>query len=557
MKANFKKPLLFFGLIIVINIVSSFLFIRFDLTSDKRFTLSDVSKTIINKISNPIYVDVYLTGAIPADFKKLESETKQILDEFQALSGNVIYRFIDVTKEENGNQTLMKELFKKGMAPQNVTVPEKGKQSQLLIFPWATINYKGKECNVSLLKNIMGASTEDKVLGSIQNLEYAFAEGFNKVLSDKKKTVAIIKGNGETADIKIAKFLLQTRDSYHIAPFTLDSVASNPEKTSLALQKYDLAIIAKPTEKFSDAEKQVLDQYIINGGRAIFLIDQVNIDLQNLYNPEGQALAFSRDLNLEDMFFKYGIRINSSVIKDELGTPIKLATGEAGSQTQFQEFNWKYAPFVVSDSKHPIVKNLGGIKFDFANPIEILKNDIKKTVLLHSSIHSKPVGTPTIIGLNAVNDTLNLAQYQNIGNMPVAVLLEGKFKSVFENRVLGFKASNFKISSKKSQIVVISDGNIIENELDKNGIPVELGYDPKSGNLFDNKDFIQNAVNFLLDDTGIINLRTKDFSLPLLDKEKVADQYRKSQLLGLLLPLFLLAVFSIIFYVMRKKRYAR
>ena len=557
MKTNFKKPLLFLGLIIIINIVSSFIFIRFDLTSDKRFTLTDVSKTIIDKITNPIYVDVYLTGALPADFKKLETETKQILDEFQALSTNIVYRFIDVSKQEDNNQTLIKELFKKGMAPQNVTVSEKGKQSQLMVFPWATINYKGKESNVLLLKNIMGASTEDKVLGSVQNLEYAFAEGFNKVLSDKKKTVAIIKGNGETADIKIAKFLLQTRESYHIAPFTLDSVAKNPEKTAVALQKYDLAIVAKPTEKFTDAEKQVIDQYIIHGGKAIFLIDQVNIDLQNLYNLEGQSLAAPRDLNLEDMFFKYGVRINPSIIKDELGTPIKLATGEAGSQTQFQEFNWKYAPFIVSDSKHPTVKNLGGLKFDFANPIEILKNDIQKTVLLHSSIDSKPVGTPTIIGLNAVNDTLNLAQYQGIGNMPVAVLLEGKFKSVFENRVLGFKDPDFKTSYKKSQIIVISDGNIIENELDKNGIPVELGYDPKSGNLFDNKDFLQNAVNFLLDDSGIINLRTKDFSLPLLDKENVTAEYGQSQLKGILFPLLILMIFGITFYSIRKKRYAR
>lgn len=557
MKNKFKKPILFVSLLILINIISNYFYKRFDLTQDKRFTLSDVSEKILYKIQEPIYVDVYLDGELPAAFKRLQNETKQILEEFEAINNNVIYRFINTSENKETSFTLKKELFKKGLSPENVTVTENGKQSELMIFPYAVVNYKGKETNVRLLKNIMGASIEDKILGSAQNLEYAFADGFNKVLTEKQKKIAIIKGNGETVEPLIAKFLMQTRESYHIGPFTLDSVATNPNKSLKALQQYDLAIIIKPTEKFSDSEKQVLDQFIVNGGKAIFLIDQVTMDLESLYNPSGQALAFPKDLNLNDMFFKYGIRISTDLIKDELGTPIKLASGEAGSQTKFQEFIWKYAPFIVPESSHPIVKNLGGLKFDFANPIEILKNNIQKTVLLHASRQSKTIGTPTIISLNSVNEQEDLEQYKNSGNYPVAVLLEGQFHSVFENRILAFKDVAFKPVSKKNKIIVISDGNIVQNTIDKNGFPVELGYDATTGNLFDNKDFIQNAVNYLLDDSGLINLRSKDFSLPLLNKQKVIKEYKKTQAIAIVLPLIILLVFGTAFTYYRKRKYAK
>ena len=557
MKNKFKKPILFVSLLILINIISNYFYKRFDLTLDNRFTLSGVSEKILNKIQEPIYVDVYLDGELPAAFKRLQNETKQILEEFEAINNNVIYRFINTSENKETSFTLKKELFKKGLSPENVTITENGKQSELMIFPYAVVNYKGKETNVRLLKNIMGASIEDKILGSAQNLEYAFADGFNKVLTEKQKKIAIIKGNGETVEPLIAKFLMQTRESYHIGPFTLDSVATNPNKSLKALQQYDLAIIIKPTEKFSDSEKQVLDQFIVNGGKAIFLIDQVTMDLESLYNPSGQALAFPKDLNLNDMFFKYGIRISTDLIKDELGTPIKLASGEAGSQTKFQEFIWKYAPFIVPESSHPIVKNLGGLKFDFANPIEILKNNIQKTVLLHASRQSKTIGTPTIISLNSVNEQENLEQYKNSGNYPVAVLLEGQFHSVFENRILAFKDVAFKPVSKKNKIIVISDGNIVQNTIDKNGFPVELGYDATTGNLFDNKDFIQNAVNYLLDDSGLINLRSKDFSLPLLNKQKVIKEYKKTQAIAIVLPLIILLVFGTAFTYYRKRKYAK
>jgi gliding-associated putative ABC transporter substrate-binding component GldG len=301
-----------------------------------------------------------------------------------------------------------------------------------MVFPWAIAVYDNKEVNIPLLKNIMGASTTDKVIGSVQHLEYSIADALNKSTKEKQKKIAIIKGNGELHEAYIAKFLLQTKESYHIGPFTLDSVTKQPINTLEALKKYDLAIIAKPTEAFSEGEKQVLDQYIVNGGKTIWLLDQVVAEMDSLYSPTGSAMAFSRDLNLNDFFFKYGVRIYPDLVKDEQGSPIKLATGEQGSATQFQEFNWKFAPQVYPQSKHPIVKNLGGIKFDFANAIDTLKNSIKKTVLLQSSLYSKRIGTPTEINLNSVNEETTPADYLNKGTIPLAVLLEGNFHSMFE-----------------------------------------------------------------------------------------------------------------------------
>ena len=337
----------------------------------------------------------------------------------------------------------------------------------------------------------------------------------------------------------------------------MDSVAKSPVPSLEALKKYDLAIIAKPTQAFTDAEKQVLDQFIINGGKTIWLLDQVAVEMDSLYNPSGATFAFPRDLNLNDMFFKYGIRINPDIVKDEQGSPIKLATGEQGSATQYQTFNWKFAPLVYPESQHPIVKNLGGIKFDFANPIDTLKNGIKKTVLLQSSQYSKKVGTPAEINLNIVAEETSPNHYINTGYMPMAVLLEGNFKSVFQNRVLAFDQNNFEASGKSGKMIVISDGDVIKNQLDKNYEPVELGFDQRSGNLYDNKDFLLNCVNYLLDDTGLINIRSKDLDLPLLDKEKVYENYTRTQVLTIGLPILILGIFGVAFGFLRKRKYSR
>lgn len=556
-KNNLKSVAITVAVLLLLNVIGSSFFHRFDLTKDKRYTLSATSLNIIKQVKNPLSIKVYMQGDLPAEFKRLQQETRQLLEEFQAYNKNIIFEFVDPLENKDESMDNIKELYRKGLTPINITVDDKGKQSQAMVFPWAIAVYNNKEVNIPLLKNIMGASTTQKVIGSVQHLEYSIADALNKITKEKQKTIAVLKGNGELQDVLMAKFLMQVRESYHIGPFTLDSVAKNPIGSLEALEKYDLAIIAKPTETFSDEEKQVLDQYIINGGKTLWLVDQVAVEMDSLYNSAGATLAYPRDLNLNDMFFKYGIRINPDLIKDERGSPIKLATGEQGSATQFQEFNWKFAPQVYPNSTHPIVKNLGGIRFDFANPIDTLKNGIKKTILLQSSQYSKKIGAPTEINLNSVAEETSPTDYLNKGNIPLSVLLEGSFHSMFENRVLPFDQKTFQTKGKDNKMIVIADGDLIKNQLDKNFQPVELGYDQRSGNLYDNKDFLINCVNYLLDDNGLINIRSKDLDLPLLDKEKVYENYTIIQFITIGLPILILLLFGLLFTFLRKRKYSK
>jgi gliding-associated putative ABC transporter substrate-binding component GldG len=548
---NIKVLWITIVLLVVFNIIGNLFFLRFDLTKDKRYTLSETSLQIIKQAKNPLSVKIYMTGELPADFRRLQQETKQLLEEFQAYNSNIVFEFVDPLENEEESEELIKSLYQKGLTPVNITVDHKGKQSQAMVFPWAIAVYDNKEVNIPLLKNIMGASTTQKVIGSIQHLEYSISDAINKLTKDRQKKVAILKGNGELSEIHIAKMLMQVRESYYIGPFTLDSVAKNPAGTLTALKKYDLTVIAKPTETFSDEEKQVLDQYILNGGKTLWLIDQVSADMDSLYNQAGATLAYPRDLNLNDMFFKYGFRINPDLVKDEQGSPIKLATGEQGSATRYQDFIWKFAPLVSPYNEHPIVK------LDFASPIDTLKNGIKKTILLQSSPYSKKIGTPAEINLDIVAEETAPKEYVNKGNLPVAVLLEGNFSSMFENRVLPFKAGDFLAKGKPSKMIVIADGDLARNQIDKNGIPVELGYDQRTGNLYDNKDFIMNSINYLLDDTGLINIRSKDVSLSLLDKEKVYADYSQIQFITIGLPILVLVLFGLVFTYLRKKIYSK
>jgi len=542
--------------LVVLNLLSHFFFKRFDLTQDQRYTLSETTLRIIEEVDSPLYIDVYLEGNFPPEFKRLQNETKQILEEFSAYNSNIVFQFKNPIEKESMRVEVMKEFYERGMQPLSITVEDKGKQSQEVVFPWAQATYGDKFTKVSLLKNLMGASTEEKVISSVQHLEFGFAEAITKISKEKQKKIAVIKGNGELIEPLIADFLTTVKESYYIGPFTLDSVANQPGPSLAALKKYDLAIIAKPTEAFTEAEKQVLDQFIMNGGKTLWLMDAVAADMDSLYNETGTILAYPRDLNLTDLFFKYGIRMNPLLIKDEYATPIKIATGSQGSETQLQQYNWKYAPFIYPTSTHPIVKNMEGIKFEFTSPIELLTNDLKKTVLLSSSEYSKTIGTPTPISLASISEETTPEEYAGKGLLPVAVMMEGKFKSAYQNRVLPFADSQFKAVGKDNKMIVIADGDVIKNQLDK-GMPLELGFDKWTNQLYGNKEFLLNCVNYLLDDNGLINIRSKDVDLPLLNKEAVYANYTKAQLITVGIPLIILALFGFLFTYLRKKRYSR
>lgn len=542
--------------LVVLNVLGTFVYKRFDFTQDRRYTLSESTIGIVDRVQEPVVIEVFLKGNFPLEFRRLQSETKQLLEEIESRNANVKFRFVDPNEDGKDKTAVIEQLYDYGLKPVTITVNDKGAQSQQLVFPWALVSYGEKVSRVQLLKNMMGANTEEKVISSVQHLEYAFAEAINKVTQEKSKKVAILKGNGELEDAYIADFLMTVRESYHIAPFTLDSVAKSPQKTLEQLKEYDLAIIAKPTKPFSEEQIGVLDQYVMNGGKTLWLIDQVQADFDSL-RESGRMLAYPKDQSLGELMFKYGVRINPVLVKDEISTKIKLASGRQGSETVYNDFLWKFSPFVYPDSDHPIIKNIEGVKYDFASPIDTLKNGVKKTVLAKSSKYSSLVGTPNEISFEVINEQLTPEFYQGKGSYILGVLLEGHFPSAFKNRVMPFTVDKPLSESVDTQMIVISDGDIIKNQLDDKGMPLELGYDKWTNMLYGNKELLLNSVNYLLDDTGLINLRTKEVKIPMLDKLRVEQQYTSIQMKVLVIPIVLVVIFGCGFILIRKRKFTK
>lgn len=542
--------------LVVLNVLGTFVYKRFDFTQDHRYTLSESTVTIVDRVHEPVVIEVFLKGNFPLEFRRLQNETKQLLEEIESRNANIKFKFTDPNEDGKEKTAVVEQLYNYGLKPVTITVNDKGAQSQQLVFPWALVSYGEKVSRVQLLKNMMGANTEEKVISSVQHLEYAFAEAINKVTQEKSKKIAILKGNGELEDAYIADFLMTVRESYHIAPFTLDSVAKTPQKTLEQLKDYDLAIIAKPTKPFSEEEIGVLDQYVMNGGKTLWLIDQVQADFDSL-RRDGRMLAYPKDQSLGELMFKYGVRINPVLVKDEISTKIKLASGRQGSETVYSDFLWKFSPFVYPDSEHPIIKNIEGVKYDFASPIDTLKNGVKKTILAKSSKYSSLVGTPNEISFEVINEQLTPEFYQGKGSYILGVLLEGNFPSVYKNRVLPFAVDKPLSESVNTQMIVISDGDIIKNQLDEKGMPLELGYDKWTNMLYGNKELLLNSVNYLLDDTGLINLRTKEVKIPMLDKLRVEQQYTSIQMKVLVIPIVLVVIFGCVFILIRKRKFIK
>ncbi|MCF4102752.1 gliding motility-associated ABC transporter substrate-binding protein GldG [Gillisia sp. M10.2A] len=552
-RSTYKFILILATSLVLVNFISSKYHQRFDLTQDKRYTLSPAAKNILDNVKSPVIIDVFLKGSFPPEFRRLQNETQQFLEELTAYNSNIHFNLIDPLAEGDNANTIAEEFYKLGMTPARVSVMENGKASETLIFPWAMASFNEQSVKIPLLKNKLGATDEERVNNSVQQLEYAFINAINQLVTPRKKKVAIMRGNGELPDSQIADFIKTIRPYYFVAPFTLDSTDVNPQKTLEDLKEFDLVVEAKPTEAYTEKEKFVLDQYIMNGGKALWLQENVAMETDSLFNPTGSAFALPRDLNLSDFFFSYGIRINPVLINDIYSAPIILASGN-GSDTQFSPYPWFYSPLTTSPNTHPIINNIEAVKFEWANQIDTLKNSLKKTILLSSSPKSKIEGTPREISLNILNTPPDIASYTS-GEQPLAVLLEGKFKSVYKNRIKPFGTAA-KDDSKSTKMIVISDGDIIKNQVSR-GEPQELGFDRYTGNTYGNKEFLLNAVNYLLDDSGLISIRSKEVSIAFLDTEKASEERIKWQLINLLFPLVLLSLGAILFSYFRKKRYLK
>ncbi len=553
-KSHFSKAFLLLLAIVVINVLSYNFYGRFDLTADQRYTLSEASKEIIFKAEAPMFVDVFLEGEFPPEFRRLQAETRQLLEEFAAVNPQITFRFTNPLEEGGNANEIATQFYEMGMTPARINVVENGRTSEAIVFPWAMANFGKKSVAIPLLKNQLGATTEDRVAASVQQLEYAFADAFSKLLEPKRKKIAVMRGNGELQDRFIADFVKSIQEYYYIAPFTLDSVAANPQGTLAQLKEYDLVIDAKPTEPYTEPEKLVLDQYLMNGGKQLWLVEHAAMETDSLFSPAGTAFALPRDLNLGDYFFKYGLRINSTLVKDLYSAPIILATG-SGSEAQFNPYPWFYYPLSSSPSAHPIVNNLEAVKFEYVSPIDILENSIQKTVLLSTSPRTAVVGLPREISLEEITAEPDLSEFAS-GEQPLAVMLEGEFNSVYENRVLPFELDNFRSKSKETKMLVISDGDVVKNQLQQ-GQPLALGFDRFTGTTYGNREFLLNAVNYLLDDRGLLNIRSKEVKIAFLDPEKVEESKGFWQVMNILLPLGLLALFAGLFGLVRKRKYTR
>ena len=532
--------------LIAINVINQSFYQRFDLTEDQRYTFSETTKTILSKIDKPLFITVYLEGDFPSEFKRLQVETLQYLEELSAKNSNIIINF------ENPDEQ-REDLIKRGMMPSQLTVEEDGKLSEAIIFPWAEINFGDQTKTISLLPTAIAASQEEQLQKAIENLEYSFSNAISSVTQKEQKTIAFLSGNGQLADIYLISFLSKVSKKYKLAKFTLDSVVKNPQKTLQELNAFDLAIIAKPTQKFTSEEKFTLDQFIVNGGKTLWMIDNVQADQDSLM-ATGKMLAYPRDLDLTDLLFSYGIRINTTLIKDLYAAKIALATGKVGNQTQYQNLDWFYHPLVSGNPNNAITKNIAPVRLQFANQIDTLKNNIKKTPLLMSSPLTQKIGTPTIIELQSIADEPLEQEYVS-GNQLFAVLLEGNFKSAYKNRIKPFETSLFKENASNNKMIVISDGDIAKNQVLK-GKPTDLSRDKWTNEEFGNKDFLLNSVDYLLDDTGLIELRNKTLKISVLDKQKAYKERAFWQFLNVAFPLILLFTFGFIFNYLRKRKYS-
>lgn len=532
--------------LLIINVLVSQYHQRFDLTQDKRYTLKDASKLVVENLKFPVGIKVYLKGEFPAEFKRLQIETKQFLEELRAINSNIKIQFINP-------DTFRESLLKKGMVPSRLTVEENGKLSEAIIFPWAEVIYRNKIELVNLLPNSNATSQDEQLQFAIESLEYSFANAIKNITRKNKQKIAVISGNGELQDIQLYSFLNELKDKYSLAKFTLDSVLTNPQKTVKDITNFDLAIIAKPTIKFSDNEKLTLDQFIINGGKTLWMIDNVQAEQDSLLQT-GKMLTYPRDLNLTDLLFSYGVRVNTSLVKDMYAAKIPLATGNVGNQTQFQNLPWMFHPLVNGNTNHPITKNILPVRLQFTTQIDTLKNNIKKTPLLITSLLSAKMGTPNIVDLKSIADQPNQQQFKS-GNQLTAVLLEGKFKSAYKNRIKPFKTPIYKEQSTVNKMVVIADGDIGKNQISK-GKPVDLSRDKWTQETYGNKEFLLNTVDYLLDDSGLIKLRNKSLKINLLDKQKAFNERSFWQFFNILLPLVILVTFGLFFNYLRKRKYS-
>jgi len=545
--------------IMVIASVSSLLRIRIDLTGDKRYTLSQPTLKALGDIKNDIYVQVYLDGEMPVPLKRLRRSVREMLDEFRIASGRKIdYEFINPadTKDAVQREAQYTALYNKGLNPVNIQVSDgEGGRTQKMIFPGMIINYNNIEVPVNFLKNNPSVSYEQNILHSIEGLEYEMIQTIATVTSDTIFKVAFLEGHGELPEIDVADITINLAKF-----FTIDRGSINARPG--VLDTYAAVIIADPLTEFSEADKLVLDQYIMNGGKVLWLAEQVEVNSDSLVT--GETVGLYRPLNIEDQLFRYGVRINPEVIQDLDCMVIRMSVS-AGEQNQVVPAPWYYYPKLYPSQDHPITRNINKIKGQFVNTIDTVGLDpkIRKTILLSTSDQAKTLSPPLIIRLNEAGQIPD-EQTFNKSRLPVAVLLEGVFPSAFKNRMtknlLPDNTIQVKTESVENKMIVIADGDIIRNDvrrLGTTGTPYPLGQDRVTGEMMGNRDFIVNCLNYLVDDHGIMELRSRELKMRLLDRTRIKNERTLWQLINVAGPVLIIIIAGLIYGFFRRKIYVK
>lgn len=558
-------------IVVFVNVIGQYVFHRIDLTSERRYTLSKSTKELLRNLDEPVLFRVYLEGEFPSDFKRLQSETKEMLNQFRAYSRNVEYEFVnpnDFTNREE-QQVFYQKLASKGIQPTQISVGNGSSMTTQILIPAADVYYRGRETSVQLLQNQKYVSDATLLNNSIQNLEYTLSSAIRQLSLIKKQSIGFLQGHGELNGGVLYDIQKSLQETYSLEYVTIDGQIqaltahrqsdSDSSKYSF-FNLYDLLIIAKPTQPFSEQDLYILDQYIMYGGKVLWLIDALNADLDSL-SERGQFLATRLPLGLDEMLFNYGVRINPDMLMDMRCRPIPIQVGMVGEKPQFQFRPWYYFPEIVPLSQHPIVRNLDLIKTDFPSSIDLIDNDIRKTVLLTTSEYTRVKNAPAMVDLADANMEQDRRLYTR-SQVPIAVLLEGEFKSTWRNRLTpqftSEPAMGYREQSDENKMIVISDGDIIRNRyIASDGTVLPVGYDYYTQTLYANKELLLGAVNYLVGDEGLMASRSRNIMLRKLDVVKVREQRTLYQVINVVLPVVILALAGGVIVFVRRKKYSK
>lgn len=567
-RRDITRFVLIVAIVILVNIIGTLQFFRLDLTSDKRYSLSDATKELLNSFDDVLLVKVYLEGEFPADFQRLQNETRQMLDEFRAYNKNIEYEFVNPNASDDAkvNREVFQQLQYKGLKYYELQVTEKSGDRVQRVFPGAIMNYGERETAVPLLIDQMGARPEQQINASVQNLEYALANAIRGLVRINKPLVGFLQGHGELEPKFVADFARGLSENYTVDKFDITKYKTDSlsQQVSLAdqqssINRFDALVIAKPQKGFSELDKYLLDQYIMTGGKVIWLIDAIHANMDSL-SEASQFISYPiyDRLNISDMLFKYGVRINTDIVQD------KVSGGVSDTR---KIYPWIYFPMLMPRSQNPITKDISGIKTEFPSSIDtIIAEGVKKTYLLRSSPYSNVVATPHMVRLASLYQPPPDDRFKT-KNVPIGVLLEGEFESVFKNRIVPKASSGeplkYREKSAPTQMLVVADGDIVKNQLNvinpniPKGTPLPLGFDQYTQAQYGNRDFMLNAVDYIMDDKGLISIRSRELKIRLLDVNALKGNKLFWQLLNTALPITLIMLFGIIFIYLRKRKYGR